>query len=263
MSYLDKIFARKREEVEAAKTARPLNLVRQDAESSPPTRCFSQVLFEAEPAVALIAEVKSASPSQGTIRVQFDPVAIALAYERAGAHALSVLTDGPGFSGSIEHLQAVKAAVPMPILRKDFTCDVYQIYESRAIGADAILLIVAGLTQPELHDFFGLAMELDLEVLVETHSEAEVDRALELGATLIGVNNRDLYTFETDLAMSDRLIPLIAGQALAISESALTSHDDVLRVERAGARAVLIGTAFCQSDDVERKVREVMGWDIV
>lgn len=208
--------------------------------------------------LALIAEVKKASPSRGLIRPDFDAAEVAAAYARAGAQALSVLTDETYFQGSAENLVRAREAGGLPCLRKDFINDPYQIYEARAWGADAILLIVAGLDDASLADLHRLAVELGMDVLVEVHTDEETDRALALGAPLIGVNNRDLTDFRTTLGTSDRLLPRISPHAFAVSESALESRADLDRVHAAGAGAVLIGTAFCAAPDIEAKVREVM-----
>jgi len=257
---LRQILEHKRLEVEAAKQHLPLEELRARALETPSPRGFERALAEGPQPLSLIAEVKKASPSQGLIRDDFDPVEVAHAYQRAGASCLSVLTDEKFFQGSPENLRKVRAAVDMPLLRKDFTIDAYQIYEARAWGADAILLIVAALSDDELREFGTIAHEIGLDVLVEVHDDAETDRALQLNETLIGVNNRNLATFETDLATSERLLPKIAPAALAVSESALATPEDLARVAAAGARAVLIGTTFCGSPDIEAKVREVMSW---
>lgn len=260
MSVLDGIFARKRDEVEAARAAVPLEELKAHAADGEPPRGFALALRTATPPIALIAEVKKASPSKGVIRADFDPVAIAEAYERAGAHAMSVLTDGPGFQGSAENLRRARAATALPCLRKDFLYDEYQVWEARAWSADAILLIAASLTAAQMRDLKGLAESLGMDALVEVHDEADVAKAIEAEATLIGVNNRNLVDFTTDLAATERLLPLFPAGATAVSESAIESNADVDRVWAAGARAVLIGTAFCAAPDVESKVREVMAW---
>jgi indole-3-glycerol phosphate synthase len=259
MSVLDRIFQTKAEEVARAKVERPLVAVRADAESAGPTRGFRAALASRAPELALIAEVKKASPSKGVIRADFDPVAIARCYERAGAACLSVLTDVSYFQGSPENLRLCREATALPALRKDFLNDPYQVYEARAWGADAILLIMASLGDAQAGDLAQLARELGMDALVEVHTLEETERALALGFDLIGVNNRSLIDFSTDLATSERLLPLIAPHALAVSESALETRGDLDRVQRAGARAVLIGTSFCAAPDIEAKVREVMG----
>lgn len=259
MSRLAEIIEVKRQEVAAAKAMRSLEDVRSRAIDAEPTREFARALREAARPVALIAEVKKASPSEGLIRPDFDVADIARQYERAGAHCLSVLTDSPFFQGAPENLQIAREATSLPALRKDFTIDLYQVYEARAIGADAILLIVACLELAQLIEYREAAEELRMDALVEVHTMAEAEVALESGAGLIGVNNRDLSTFRTDLATSEAILPMLEGR-LAVSESAITTVEDVLRVQSAGARAVLIGTTFCRAANIEAKVREVMGW---
>ena len=204
--------------------------------------------------MALIAEVKKASPSRGVIRDDFDPVAIARAYESAGAHALSVLTDVEYFQGSVENLQKSRSSTRLPVLRKDFTVTEAQVYETRAIGADAILLIVNGLSHSELQDLYGLSSALGLDVLVEAHTAEEAESALGLGAALVGINNRNLKTFDEDLSVSCELIPTIAHRATIVSESSIRNAAEVSKVAQAGARAVLIGTSFCAAPDPGAKV---------
>lgn len=259
MSVLDKILAVKKVEVAAARAALPLSELEHRVREMQAPRPFRAALEHAE-GLGLIAEVKKASPSKGLIRADFEPAEVARAYARAGAHALSVLTDEQHFDGHLNNLGLAREASGLPCLRKDFIYDPYQVYEARAFGADAILLIVAMLSKEHLGDLYTLAKELKMDVLVEVHSEGEVDIALNTGADLIGVNNRDLGDFTTSIEVSERLLPLICGHALAVSESALESHDDLDRVEAAGAKAVLIGTTFCAAPDIEAKVKEVMGW---
>lgn len=263
---LAEILAHKRNEVMDAQARIPLAELEAQVRDLPPCRGFARALADGPQPLSLIAEVKKASPSQGLIRGDFDSVAIASAYERAGASCLSVLTDERFFQGSELNLRRVRQTVDLPILRKDFTIDRYQVFEARVWGADAILLIMAALPDDEVAEFQSLAHELGLDVLIEVHDDVETGRALKLIATgpgatsIIGVNNRNLATFETDIATSERLIPMIAAHTLAVSESALATPQDLGRVANAGARAVLIGTTFCGSPDVESKVREVMGW---
>jgi indole-3-glycerol phosphate synthase len=259
MSVLDRIFAVKRDEVAAAKgRVSQAELQSRIADADAP-RGFLRALRSSPDDVALIAEVKKASPSKGLIRPDFDPEAIARAYAAGGAAALSVLTDVPHFQGSPEYLGLARTASGLPVLRKDFLDDPYQVYEARAWGADAVLLIVAALDDATLRDLQALTWELGMDALVEVHTEAETERALALGCPLIGVNNRDLGDFRTSLEISDHLLPLIAPHATAVSESALETRADLDRVRDAGARAVLIGTTFCAAPDIEAKVREVMG----
>ncbi|MEJ5171836.1 MAG: indole-3-glycerol phosphate synthase TrpC [Fimbriimonadales bacterium] len=260
MTYLGRIFEAKREEVRERASRTPLQEVRARARDADPCRGFRQALACADRTPALIAEVKKASPSQGIIRPDFDPVAIAEAYRRAGAHCLSVLTDERFFQGSAENLMRSRSASGLPVLRKDFLLDPYQVWEARAMGADAVLLIAAMLEAAQLQELRGLARELGMDVLVEVHDEEDSARASCCQPDLVGINNRNLHTFETDLATTERLAPAWVDRALVVSESAIEARSDVERVAAAGARAVLIGTAFCRAPDVEAKVREVMGW---
>ena len=262
MSKLSEILAHKAGEIERAKAAISLGELKRMAGDAPPVRGFRYALAHSGKPLALIAEVKKASPSKGLIRENFDPVQIAEAYRDAGADCLSVLTDAKYFQGSKANLELARAASGLPCLRKDFMIDPYQIYEARCWGADCILLIVAAFPGEFdlMRGLYGLAKELGMDVLVEVHSESEVEPALGLGADLIGVNNRDLSDMRTSLTISEELLPLIAPHALAVSESALETPGDLERVRVAGAGAVLIGTTFCASPDVGGKVREVMGW---
>ncbi len=260
MSKLAEIFERKALEVEAAKAAIPLADIKKLAAVGPPVRGFRQTLENSSKPLALIAEIKKASPSKGLIREDFDPAAIAAIYRNAGADCLSVLTDRHFFKGAPENLSLARAASGLPCLRKDFIYDPYQVYEARAWGADCILLIVAGLEPQQIVDLQALAIELGMDVLVEVHSRPEAETALAFAADFIGVNNRNLATFTTSLDISEELIPELAPHALVVSESALETHDDLERVRTAGARAVLIGTAFCAAPDIGAKVREVMAW---
>lgn len=260
MSYLDRIFEVKREEVAEAKYRKPLSEVRAEAEDAEEPRGFLKALKGAMQKPALIAEIKKASPSKGLIRSDFDPIQIAEAYEQAGASALSVLTDEKFFQGSPENLKKAKRASSLPCLRKDFIFDPYQIHEARSWGADAVLLIVASLERSQVEDLSGLIAEYGMDALVEVHTEREAEIALESGCQLIGINNRNLEDFTTDLATTERIAPMISPYACVVSESALNTAEDVARVRQAGAEAVLIGTAFCASPDIVGKVREVMGW---
>ena len=217
-------------------------------------------------AVALIAEVKKASPSAGVICENFDPLRIARAYETAGATCLSVLTDEKFFQGSLEYLKAIRAAVQLPLLRKDFIVDARQILEAIEWGADAILLIAAILADPQLARFHSLAREAGLTALVEVHDEAELDRALAVGAKVIGVNNRDLKTFKVDLATTERIAARLRAHPadpvhspLLVSESGIHTRADVERLARCGARAILVGESLVRQGDPEPKIRELIG----
>jgi indole-3-glycerol phosphate synthase len=259
MNVLQRIFAAKVDEVADARARIPLAELISRGRDLEPARPFARALAESPHPLALVAEVKKASPVKGVIRDAFDPEAIARGYERAGADCLSVLTDVAYFQGSPEHLIACRAATALPVLRKDFLIDDYQVWEARAWGADAVLLIVSGLDDGRLRGLRELAEELGMDALVETHTEHEMERAIASGARLVGINNRDLATFETRLDITERLAPL-AGDALLVSESALDSPEATERVRAAGARAALIGTAFCREPDVEAAVRRIMGW---
>lgn len=258
--YLEKITATKKIEVERLKASTTVDDLLKLISQQAPTRGFRAALTEgAKRRMGLIAEVKKASPSKGLIRPDFDPVSIAKAYEAAGADCLSVLTDEPHFQGSNAYLQAVREAVDLPILRKDFTIDPLQIYEARSIGADAVLLIAAILTKRQLCDFLSLAEELGMDAIVEVHSREELDAALESGAQLIGINNRNLKTFVTDLSVTEQLIRDIPSDRFVISESGMSKPEDIERVYRAGARAVLVGESFMRQQDIHQAVADLMG----
>ncbi|MGE4216655.1 MAG: indole-3-glycerol phosphate synthase TrpC [Fimbriimonadaceae bacterium] len=256
---LDDIMNRKRTEL-AARPANAVSEARAAALDAGPVRGFRNALESAGKRPALIAEIKRRSPSRREEWPGIDPARFAAQYEECGATALSVLTDKLDFGGGAEDLVAARAACSLPVLRKDFTVGELDVYEARAIGADAVLLIVRGLDDAELQGFRELAESLGLDCLVEIHDREELDRALGIGATIIGVNNRDLASFQTTLTPSLELLPLVPNGVMRVSESALHSHEDVKSVQDSGAHAVLIGTAFCSSADPAAKVREVMGW---
>lgn len=260
MSILDEIFARKREEVEEAQRSIPEAVLMESCGAAPLTRGFRKALTQRSTPLALIAEIKKASPSQGVIRGDFDAAEISKTYQRAGAHCLSVLTDVQYFQGSPANLVSVREASTLPILRKDFIYHPYQVYEARSWGADAILLIVAGLSKDQLVELAGTARSVELDVLVEVHDEHEAQIALDAKADLIGINNRDLRTFKTSMATTERLAPMLLRHATVVSESAISNHADVEKLIEWGADAALIGTTFCAAPDIEAKVREVMGW---
>ena len=248
---LQKILARKAEEVAERKARVPLTELVAQIAGLPPTRGFAAWLEStiSEGRAAVIAEVKKASPSQGVIRADFDPAAIARSYESGGASCLSVLTDADFFQGSEAFLQQARAACRLPVLRKDFTIDPYQVYEARAIGADAILLIVAALDDSKLLEMALIAADLDLDVLIEVHDEAELERALEIPAQLIGVNNRNLRTFEVSLETTLRLRDQFPSDRLLVAESGIHARADVERLRTAGVNAFLVGEAFMRSAD--------------
>ena len=255
---LAEIAEYKRDFVAGRKRQRGLEDVRSMARDAPETLGFVDAL--AGEGTALIAEVKKASPSKGVIRADFDPERIAATYAENGAAALSVLTDEAYFQGSDAYLGRAKAAAGLPALRKDFTLDPYQVYEARAIGADALLLIVAMMDGGQLRDLYGLAAEeAGLDVLVEVHTAEELERALALGPRLVGVNNRDLKTFKTDLETTFGLLPRFAPGVLSVSESGINHREDVERLQEAGVAAVLVGEALMREADIGAKTRELMG----
>jgi indole-3-glycerol phosphate synthase len=255
---LAKIAAYKREEIAAAKAAMPLASVEEQARAAGPVRPFAETLAACaeEGRHGLIAEIKKASPSRGLIREDFDPASLAMAYAAGGAVCLSVLTDGDYFGGSLADLRAARAACPLPVLRKDFTLDAVQLYEARAAGADAILLITAALPDDALlADLVALAGDLNLSALVEADDEQGLERALAAGATLVGITNRDLRTFGEDLGTSERLSAMLPPGTLAVAESAIRSVDDARRMADAGFAAILVGEALVRSDDPEATTR--------
>jgi indole-3-glycerol phosphate synthase len=248
---LDQILAAKAAEVGAARASAPLELVRERALAAPAPRDFVAALrakiAAGEPAV--IAEIKRASPSRGVLREDFDPAAIAQSYATHGAACLSVLTDRQFFQGAPEHLLAARAASGLPVLRKDFVIDPYQVHESRALGADCILLIVAALADERMRELDALARELGMDVLVEVHDAAELERALALGSALIGINNRDLRTFEARLETTLALMPRIPGERLVVTESGILAPEHVDLMCRHGVHAFLVGEAFMRAPD--------------
>lgn len=253
---LEKICRRTREDLALRREVRPLSAVRRAALAAAPARDFGAAL-RAGACVNVIAEVKRASPSAGLIREDFDPVAIARAYEEGGAAAVSVLTDEPFFRGSLKYLEAVRAEIDLPILRKDFILDAYQVYEARAAGADAVLLIVAALPDPELGDLRDEIESLGMAALVEVHDSGELGRALASGATLIGVNNRNLHTFEVDLATTEALAACVPGGCALVGESGITGREDVERLAACGVDAVLVGETLMRADDTAAALREI------
>jgi indole-3-glycerol phosphate synthase len=208
--------------------------------------------------INLIGEIKKSSPSKGIIRGDFNPLKIALTYQASGASALSVLTDERFFDGKLDYLKMVKERVTIPVLRKDFIIDEYQIYESALAGADAILLITHILTQEELNRYYHIAKELGMDVLVEVHNEEECEKALNSPASIIGINNRDLSTFEVDINTTQRLIRLIPDTKIIVSESGIESYEQVMFLKSLGVDAVLIGEVFMRADNIAEKIRELM-----
>lgn len=258
MSVLETILGYKREEVEARKLRRPWGQVEDEAFSQPPPRDFLKALRDTTDRPALIAEIKKASPSKGLIREDFDPAALALAYENGGAACLSVLTDSPSFQGADEYLVAARGACALPVLRKDFIVDTWQVFESRALGADAILIIMAALPDEVAADVFDAATECEMTTLVEVHDEAELERAIALDAPLIGVNNRSLATFETDLNVTERLAARAPKDRLVVAESGIFTAADITRLAAAGASAFLVGESLMRQPDVAQATQELL-----
>ena len=258
---LIRICQDKREAVARAKLARPLSEIDRAARAASPPRGFIKAL---ETALArgqygLIAEIKRASPSAGLIRPDFNPASLAQAYARGGAACLSVLTDEPYFQGSADDLIAARAAVSLPVLRKDFMLEPYQIVESRAIGADCVLLIMAALSDDQAAELEATALEYDMDVLVEVHDRNEVERALQLTAKLVGINNRNLKTLITDLATTEELSKMLPSDRIMVSESGLATASDLARMSRVGARCFLVGESLMRKQDVEAATRALLG----
>lgn len=258
---LDRILSHKREEVARQKIAAPLGELRRQAENSPRPRPFADALRRPG-GLALIAEVKRASPSKGLLAQHFDAQLLAGTYAENGAAAISVLTDERFFQGSLQYLKHIRQLLSdrsIPLLRKDFIIDPYQVIEARAYGADAILLIVAALDDETLNDLLNLARTWELEALVEVHDEAELKRALDIGAEIIGINNRDLRTFNVDLATTRRLVELLPreNRPVVVAESGITGADDLHKLRAWGADAILVGEALVTAPDIAAKVREL------
>lgn len=255
---LDKIVATKRQEIAAAQARLPLAALRDLAAAAPPVRDFFAAVSRPGQ-VNLIAEVKKASPSQGVIRADFDPVRIAQTYAKHGAAAISVLTDVEYFQGSLDYLRQIRAAVDVPLLRKDFILDTYQLWEARAAGADAVLLIAECLDDCHLRKLHNEALDLGLTPLVELYDPENLPRVLAAGATLIGINNRDLRTFVTDLDHTVRLRPQIPPECTVVGESGIHTHDDLLRLAAAGVGAVLVGESLMRQADIGLAVDRLLG----
>ena len=255
---LNKILATKADEVAAAKAAVPLDEIKRQAAAAAPARDFLAAIHAKHAAAqpAVIAEVKKASPSKGLIRADFNPVEIALAYERAGAACLSVLTDAPYFQGAPEYLQQVKAAVALPVLRKDFMIDDYQVYQARAWGADAILLIAAALEAAQLEALERTAHELGMTVLLELHDQSELAKCRKLTTKLVGVNNRNLRTFDVSLQQTLDLLSELGGKTV-VTESGITGKADVAFMQNHGVHTFLIGETFMRADNIEAAVKSL------
>lgn len=248
---LARIIARKMEEITESSQDKPLSMLAAQVENLIPTRGFYQAMQSRIDAgdAAVIAEIKKASPSKGVLRENFDPMTIAQSYQQAGAACLSVLTDVDFFQGSLDYLSAVRICCDLPLLRKDFIVDPYQVYEARVAGADAILLIVAALGDPLMHELAATASNLGLDVLVEVHNGDELDRALQLDTPLIGINNRNLRTFETSLETTLELLHRIPDDRLIITESGIHTKDDVSRMRESDVHAFLVGEAFMRAEN--------------
>jgi indole-3-glycerol phosphate synthase len=260
---LDQIIAHKREEVADAKRRRPAGELKEALSRAPSPRDFERAICRGEGGtIRLIAEFKRASPSKGVIRPDLDPASVARRYAAGGASAISVLTDRKFFSGALEDIESVRAAVELPLLRKDFMIDSYQVIEARAAGADAILLIAAALELSEMADLRDAAAELGMASLVEVHNERELEKALAISPGIIGVNNRDLRTFEVDFETTLRLRPLIPEGILVVSESGIRDREDVRRLQEAGVDAILVGESLMRQPDPGRAAAELLGQDL-
>jgi indole-3-glycerol phosphate synthase len=260
VSILEQIRAYKLADVASRKASRPLGELEAAARAAGPVRGFRDALHRATAVggYGLIGEIKKASPSRGLIRADFDPATLAQAYADGGAVCLSVLTDGPSFQGDDSYLVAARAAVRLPVLRKDFLYDPWQVLESRALGADCILVILAGVSDDQADELEGAARGLGMDVLVEVHNAAEMERAARLKSRLIGINNRDLATFETDLQTTVRLARAAPADRLLVSESGLGSRQDLARMAQVGVRCFLIGETLMRQEDVEAATREIL-----
>lgn len=256
---LQRILATKAEEVQAQKSKLPLAEVKAKAQDSDITRPFiasiTNAINDSKPAV--IAEIKKASPSRGVLRQVFKPAEIAEGYEREGACCLSVLTDTPYFQGSNEHLQEARVACNLPVLRKDFMLDDYQIYEARLIGADCILLIVAALSDMQMQDMVSVAMDMELDVLLEVHNREELERAMMLRTPLIGINNRNLHTFEVDINTTLDLLIDVYHDRIVVAESGIKTREDVKLLRKHGVNAFLVGEAFMQAPDPSEALKHL------
>lgn len=254
---LSEICAVKRLHIETCKNTRPYHELHEAIRYSPPPRGFIAALQLHS--IALIAEIKKASPSRGVIRKDFDPASLAVEYETGGAACLSVLTDEKYFQGSDDYLPAARNAVKLPVLRKDFMLDPYQVTESRVMGADCILLIMAALEDSQAQELEKAAHEYGMDVLIEVHDEAELARALTLSSRLIGINNRNLKTMEVDIATSEKLVSYIPKQKIVVCESGISTHSDIERMQKAGIPCFLVGESLMRHKDVQAATRKLLG----
>ena len=255
---LSKIIEEKRASIEKAKAALSQDDIKKRPRGSGRHRGFEKAISRAQH-INLIAEIKKASPSKGLLRRDFEPARIASQYGIAGAAALSILTEEKFFLGSLDHVREVKKVTELPILRKDFIVDPYQLYESSFYGADAVLLIADILSEEELKHFYGISKKLGLDVVIEVHNEEDLKKALDVEARIIGINNRDLHTFNVDLGVTTRLIKAIPEDRIVISESGIKTHEDIMFLRSIGVKAVLIGEAFMVAGDIAAKAKELMG----
>lgn len=260
-SILKKIVAHKLQEIEQAKSTVSINRLKSELPAAPPVRNFLAALQNAspDPGIGLIAEVKKASPSKGVIRDDFDPVSIARDYAAAGAHCISVLTDHEFFQGHLDFLKAIRTEVQIPILRKDFILDEYQVFEARASGADAVLLIAECLEAEQMQMLYNLIVELGMTALVELYDEKNVEPVLSLDPTLVGVNNRDLNTFEVDLQHTVRMRKRLPSHILVVGESGIFTHEDALLLSNSGVGAMLVGESLMRQKEIGAAVKNLLG----
>lgn len=254
---LERIVAAKRKEVADLKDITPLAQLEDAIGNLPPVRDFKRAISNER--CSIIAEVKRSSPSKGRIREKFDPVRIATFYQDNGAHAVSVLTDEAFFEGKAHYLSEIKKNIDLPLLRKDFVIDVYQIYETRFLGGDALLLITSLLKEGQLQEYIELSTALGLAPLVEVHTKEELDKALAAGAEIIGINNRDLTTFSTDISTTMELAPLIPDDRIVVTESGINTRRDIEQLMEAGIHCFLIGEALMRAEDIGKELRELLG----